>query len=87
MMKPNSAKPKSAFPSRQKPLQTTNALFCPKCLEMLTQQDLEGYGCCPYCNHQFDKSVELEDFLMQPIIRQWTLHARSQMDDESSFPF
>ena len=49
-------------------------LVCPKCLEMLSQTDIEGFSACPYCNFHFEASQELEDFLMQPIVDSWVRH-------------
>lgn len=46
-------------------------LVCPGCLETLTQVDIEAFSSCPYCNHQFERSFELEDFILRPVVEHW----------------
>ncbi|NOY82334.1 MAG: hypothetical protein GXP31_15145 [Kiritimatiellaeota bacterium] len=53
-------------------------LVCPKCLEALTREDVEDFGQCPYCDHQFELDTELEDFLLRPLVRQWMRQAHAQ---------
>lgn len=61
---------------------TSSHLVCPRCLELLTRDDIEGFGCCPYCDHHFSLDPALEDFLLTPLVRQWMMHAGQQMLDE-----
>lgn len=46
-------------------------LVCPKCLETLTQTDIEEFSTCPFCNHRFERSSELEDFILRPVVEHW----------------
>lgn len=46
-------------------------MLCPSCTEMLTREDVEDFGACPYCNHKFEFNDALEDFLLQPVVEQW----------------
>ncbi len=46
-------------------------LVCPSCLETLTQQDIENYSACPYCDYHLKPDRELEDFLMEPVAEYW----------------
>jgi hypothetical protein len=57
-------------------------ILCPLCEEILTREDVEGYGRCPYCDHAFDLERDLEDFLLQPVVRQWLHQTRAQLGDE-----
>ena len=55
-------------------------LVCPNCLELLTREDLEGFGRCPYCDHPFEFEGELEDFLLKPVIQYWVRHMREETE-------
>jgi len=46
-------------------------LICPQCLETLTQVDVESFSRCPYCDHKFERSSELEDFILRPVVEHW----------------
>lgn len=46
-------------------------LLCPSCGEMLFQPDIEIFLSCPYCDYRFERTPELEDFLLEPVIRSW----------------
>ena len=46
-------------------------MACPECNEMITQTDIESYMKCPYCNWKFDHSIELEDFILAPVVDRW----------------
>jgi len=46
-------------------------LVCPRCTETLTQVDIETFSTCPYCNHKFERSFELEDFILRPVVEHW----------------
>ena len=46
-------------------------LTCPVCGEMLVQPDLETFSRCPYCDHVFKKDQALEDFLLEPAVKDW----------------
>lgn len=63
---------------RKKAHYTPDYIVCPKCVEMLTRDDVEGFSRCPYCNHLFESEQELEEFLMQPIIEQWLRQSQSR---------
>lgn len=49
----------------------TRMLCCPGCFENLSQQDIENYSRCPYCNYHFKLDKDLEDFILQPVIEHW----------------
>ncbi|MFO7821467.1 MAG: hypothetical protein R6V56_05380 [Lentisphaeria bacterium] len=55
----------------QKLKTVTDFVLCPGCREMLTRDDLEEFGACPYCNHKFEFDDALEDFLLRPVVEQW----------------
>ena len=46
-------------------------LYCPSCDEMVTQADIETYMHCPYCNRRFNHSLEIEDFILAPVVHRW----------------
>lgn len=46
-------------------------LVCPACFELLTREDIEGFGHCPYCDHAFELNAALENFLLGPVVQQW----------------
>lgn len=46
-------------------------MACPNCHEAITPPDVEVYPVCPYCNTPFPSGVELEDFIIDPLIRHW----------------
>lgn len=46
-------------------------LVCPRCKEHLLQPDVEVYSRCPYCNYRFELNMELEDFILEPIVENW----------------
>ena len=55
-------------------------ISCPKCMELLTRDDLEGFGKCPYCDHPFKFEGELEDFLLKPVVHHWVQQSRELQD-------
>lgn len=46
-------------------------LRCPRCKEYLYPADLETFCVCPYCEAKIGNSDELEDFVIDPMVRQW----------------
>ncbi len=46
-------------------------LVCPKCLETISQTDIESYSRCPFCDYHFERSSELEDFILRPVVEHW----------------
>ena len=60
-------------------------LVCPGCLETLTQQDIENYSACPYCDHHLKPSRELEDFLMEPVAAFWASQYDTDFSDFQTF--
>ncbi len=64
---------------------TPNHVVCPICLEVLTREDIEGFGSCPYCDYRFELSPAIEDFLLTPLVRQWVSQTRNQATDDSPF--
>ena len=55
----------------ENPENTGRRLRCPLCKELLTPEDLETFCLCPYCNSKIENGEELEDFVIDPVIRQW----------------
>ncbi len=51
-------------------------LVCPRCRENLEQSDIEIFSRCPFCNYRFEINVELEDFILEPVIENW-MHQQS----------
>lgn len=52
--------------------------FCPGCGEQLSPADLEMFPRCPYCNHQFPDGVQLEEFILRPVLKRWMIHNYQQ---------
>ncbi len=46
-------------------------LLCPRCREELQQPDIEVFSRCPFCNYRFVLNVELEDFILEPLVENW----------------
>ena len=46
-------------------------LVCPRCHETLSQPDIEVFSRCPFCNYRFELNMELEDFILEPIVANW----------------
>ncbi len=53
------------------PENTGRRLRCPRCGEMLQPMDIENVTRCPYCDAKLEDSPDLEDFAIDPLIRQW----------------
>lgn len=51
--------------------QRDDRLICPSCGELLSRQDVESFAKCPYCDHHFILSGEMEDFLLKQVVDQW----------------
>ena len=62
---------------------STSHIVCPRCMEVLVREDIEGFGHCPYCNFAFELSTEIEDFLLSPVVTHWTSqqHPNAPIDD------
>lgn len=46
-------------------------LLCPNCAETLSQADIETFSRCPYCDYKLEFSLELEDFILEPLVESW----------------
>jgi len=46
-------------------------LVCPRCHEALLQPDIEVFSRCPFCNYRFEINIELEDFILEPVVENW----------------
>jgi len=46
-------------------------LVCPNCLETLAQADIENFSRCPFCDYKLEINLELEDFILQPLVDHW----------------
>lgn len=62
---------------------TSTYIVCPKCLEVLSRDDIEGFGACPYCDHAFELNADLEDFLLQPLVKQWVAFTKNSEESDS----
>ncbi len=49
-------------------------LVCPICREFIARSDIEHFRICPYCGASLEMTDELEDFLLDPIVADWTLY-------------
>lgn len=56
-------------------------MVCPGCWELLTRADVEGFGHCPYCDHRFEFDADMEDFLLQPLVREWARQSYPFFDE------
>ena len=52
---------------------------------IVARQDIEGFGQCPYCDYRFELDNELEDFLLNPVVKQWVQQNRSVEDSDIPF--
>ncbi|MDT8391651.1 MAG: hypothetical protein RRC34_14215 [Lentisphaeria bacterium] len=64
---------------------TPTHIVCPGCLEVLSRDDIEGFGACPYCDHVFELNADLEDFLLQPLVKQWVAYTRRHEETDIFF--
>ena len=46
-------------------------LLCPNCTETLSQADIENFSRCPYCDYKLELNLELEDFILEPLVEHW----------------
>ena len=46
-------------------------LLCPKCSEVLYRTDIEDFNICPYCSYSLEKTYELEDYILDPMVNYW----------------
>ena len=46
-------------------------LVCPNCMETLSQADIENFSRCPFCDYKLEINLELEDFILQPLVDHW----------------
>ena len=49
-------------------------LICPNCGENISTVDIENYSVCPYCNQLLEQNEDLEDFAVDPLVRNWMEH-------------
>jgi len=59
-----------------RPANQVDYIVCPKCMELLTRSDVEGFGHCPYCDHPFELDSKMENFLLRPLISRWMQDTR-----------
>ena len=58
-------------------------LLCPHCNEENSNYDVEIYAKCPFCNGELEKTNELEDFILEPLVAQWEYQC--SMDINANF--
>lgn len=46
-------------------------LSCPRCKEELSVLDVENFPACPFCDWRFAVNDDLENFILDPIVRNW----------------
>ena len=46
-------------------------LICPYCHEELQPVDVENFQRCPYCDGELKDAPELEDFILDGVVRHW----------------
>jgi predicted Zn-ribbon and HTH transcriptional regulator len=46
-------------------------LVCPACGETLSPADVETFAKCPYCDAVLAQDLELEDFILEPLVDNW----------------
>ncbi|MCF7791949.1 MAG: hypothetical protein K9L78_00790 [Victivallales bacterium] len=46
-------------------------LLCQNCNEMLFICDIEHFERCPYCNSRIKVDIEVEDYILKPVIDKW----------------
>ena len=56
----------------------TDGKFCPGCGEQLQPADLEMFPRCPYCDHKCADGPQLEDFILEPVLKRWMIHSCQQ---------
>ena len=61
-------------------------LFCPNCYEMLFRHDIEHFAKCPYCNQNIEFDMELEDYLLKPVIDRWMTFQRYSSQQAAAMP-
>ena len=55
----------------ENPDNTGRRLRCPECGEYIDPQDVETLTLCPYCGAKLKNGEEIEDFAIDPLVRQW----------------
>ncbi len=62
-------------------------LICPDCFESLFRNDIEHFGKCPYCDQKINFDMEVEEYLLKPIVDRWLLLQKFQDEiSQSDFP-
>ena len=46
-------------------------LLCQECYETLFISDIEHFEKCPYCNTTIEMDVEIEDYILKPVVDRW----------------
>lgn len=49
-------------------------LRCPQCGEYLAPVDIESFSSCPYCAAVIERTPEVDDFTIEPLVAQWENH-------------
>jgi acetyl-CoA carboxylase beta subunit len=58
-------------------------LICPKCTESIWRSDIKDYSNCPYCMTNLQFSNELEDYLLDPLVKMWIKNEEGILDLQS----
>ncbi len=57
-------------------------LVCPNCYETLFRNDIEHFAKCPYCDQKIEFDIEIEDYLLKPVIDRWMTFQKISSSDE-----
>lgn len=58
-------------------------LICPQCANKLSAVDIEEYLTCPYCDYAFRMTPEIEEFLLSPLVKEWSRRIYPNFNDSS----
>ncbi len=47
---------------------------CPKCHEQLSPYDIEVFLSCPYCAANLERTMDIDDFVVEPMVQNWIAH-------------
>lgn len=50
-------------------------ILCPKCKEKLSAEDIEFFYRCPYCDYCFEKTSDVDDFIISA--KEWAAFMQS----------
>jgi len=60
-------------------------LICPDCGEGINCSDIEHFQKCPYCDCDLERNLELEDFILQPVVEHWISQYSIPLSDDGYY--